>query len=319
MRTFEFRKGLQEVGSGVYAYLQPDGTWGLSNAGLVVGGNRSLLIDTLFDLTLTGEMLEAMREAVPASESVDQLVITHPNGDHYNGCQLLPEAEIIATGTCAREMAEMPPRRLAEMMSNAGKMGPAGKYLEHCFGKFHFDNIMAVRPTRTFEKRLDIKVGEREVRLIDVGPAHTKSDLVVHIPDASVIFTGDILFIGGTPIMWAGPVANWINGCDLLLQSGAEVFVPGHGPITGRSGVEAIKGYMEYVRDEAAKRYEAGLTEDEAVADIRLKDYAVWTDSERIVANVATLYREFRGDTTSPNPQEVFAKMAAYWLKRNGG
>ncbi|MCW3026075.1 MAG: metallo-beta-lactamase family protein, partial [Solirubrobacterales bacterium] len=59
-----YTKGLQEVGDGLYAYLQPDGGWGWSNAGLVVDGERTLLIDTLFDLALTDEMLRTMRDAV---------------------------------------------------------------------------------------------------------------------------------------------------------------------------------------------------------------------------------------------------------------
>ncbi len=59
-----YAKGLQEVGDGFYAYLQPDGGWGWSNAGLVVDGERSLLIDTLFDLSLTEQMLRTMRRAV---------------------------------------------------------------------------------------------------------------------------------------------------------------------------------------------------------------------------------------------------------------
>ena len=53
--------GLHEVGQGAYAYLQPDGGWGYSNAGLLVGDGRSLLVDTLFDLKLTEAMLGAMR------------------------------------------------------------------------------------------------------------------------------------------------------------------------------------------------------------------------------------------------------------------
>ena len=65
LARFRFEKGLQEIGRGLHAYLQPDGSWGWSNAGLVVDGDASLLVDTLFDLRLTREMLDAMLRAEP--------------------------------------------------------------------------------------------------------------------------------------------------------------------------------------------------------------------------------------------------------------
>src|ERR1700751_482737 len=75
-------RGLHEVGDGLYAYLQPDGGWGWSNAGLVVGGEGALLVDTLFDLHLTERMLREMRRAVPAAQRIETLVNTHAHGDH---------------------------------------------------------------------------------------------------------------------------------------------------------------------------------------------------------------------------------------------
>src|SRR2546421_3479452 len=92
-----YGSGLQEVGDGVYAYLQPDGSWGWSNAGLVADGEQTLLIDTLFDLKLTEQMLSDMRRAVPAASRIDTLVNTHANGDHCYGNQLVEGARIVAS------------------------------------------------------------------------------------------------------------------------------------------------------------------------------------------------------------------------------
>src|SRR5882757_4274428 len=99
-----YTQGLQEVGDGLYAYLQPDGGWGWSNAGLIADGEQTLLIDTLFDLALTEEMLRAMRRAVPAAERIDTLVNTHANGDHCYGNQLVAGARIVASERTAEEM-----------------------------------------------------------------------------------------------------------------------------------------------------------------------------------------------------------------------
>src|SRR5262247_1245848 len=102
---FAYTKGLHEVANGSFAWLQPDGSWGWSNAGLVVDGGEALLVDTLFDLRLTQEMLDAMRAAVPAAERIGTLVNTHSNGDHTFGNALVGGAEIVATRACAEEMA----------------------------------------------------------------------------------------------------------------------------------------------------------------------------------------------------------------------
>src|ERR1700704_4423147 len=103
-----YERGLREVGDGLYAYFQPDGSWGWSNAGLIVDGEATLLVDTLFDLRLTGDMLAEMRRAVPAAERIETLVNTHANGDHTFGNQLVEGARILASERTAQEMLEAP-------------------------------------------------------------------------------------------------------------------------------------------------------------------------------------------------------------------
>jgi glyoxylase-like metal-dependent hydrolase (beta-lactamase superfamily II) len=87
MAAWQFTKGLHDIGNGLWAYLQPDGSWGWSNAGLITDGDQCLLVDTLFDLKLTGEMLDAMRAAAPVARRIPRVVNTHNNGDHVFGNQ----------------------------------------------------------------------------------------------------------------------------------------------------------------------------------------------------------------------------------------
>jgi glyoxylase-like metal-dependent hydrolase (beta-lactamase superfamily II) len=169
-----------------------------------------------------------------------------------------------------------------------------------------------------FDGRLDIEVGGRVVELIEVGPAHTGGDILVHVPSDRTVFTGDILFIEGTPIMWAGPVGNWIEACDSIIALDCETIVPGHGPVTDKRGVRAVQSYLTYIRDEARKRFDAGLSARDAAHDIALGDYDSWGDAERIAVNVASLYREFAHDHTPPNPAELFALMGEIWQRRRG-
>lgn len=306
-----YTKGLHDLGNGCFAYLQPDGSWGWSNAGLVTDGGASLLVDTLFDLALTQEMLDRMGDAAPAARDIDILVNSHANGDHTFGNTLVGDADIIASKASAGEMVDFPPEQLAGMMRAAPAMGETGEFLRSIFRGFDFEGIEAALPTRTFEGELKLKVGDKEVRLIEVGPAHTKGDILVHVPSDGVVYCGDILFIHATPILWEGPVSNWIRACELIQNMNADTIVPGHGPIIDKRGVEPLKEYLLYIEREARKRYDAGLDVMEAVADIALDDYSSWGCAERIVINVDTLYREFRGvGTKGRDVAPLFAMMA---------
>jgi glyoxylase-like metal-dependent hydrolase (beta-lactamase superfamily II) len=311
MAEANYTKGLHAIGEGVYAYLQPDGSWGWSNAGLIVDGEASLLVDTLFDLDLTRDMLREMGQATTAAASIDTLVITHANGDHVYGNELVEGAEIIASRSCAEEMAETPPQMLAELSKAAPTMGELGEYFTSCFGKFNFEGIELTMPGRTFDGELTIHTGDKEIRLMEVGPCHTKGDVIVSVPGDGIVFAGDILFIGGTPIMWVGPVGNWIRACDMMLDMDADTFVPGHGPVTDKKGVAAIKGYWEFLTAEARKRFEQGEGPYEAATSIDLGAYNAWGERERTVINVSTLYQEFGYAGEPPSVIDLFTQMAA--------
>ena len=305
-----YEKGLREIAAGVWAYLQPDGGWGWSNAGLVAGEDTSLLVDTLFDLRLTGEMLDTMRAAIPAAREIGTLINTHANGDHCYGNALLAESEIISSVRCAEEMASLPPSAMAAIVRSAGALGPAGEFLRRIFAPFSFDDVPFVAPTTTFEGELELRVGERPVRVIEVGPAHTAGDVIVHLPEDGVVFTGDILFHGGHPIVWAGPVANWMAACDRIVGLAPTVIVPGHGPLAAPSAVTELKGYFEHLVREARPRFEAGMSPLEAARDMELGPYAGWSEPERVVANVRAVYRDL-GDTEPGDIVTVMTEMAS--------
>jgi flavorubredoxin len=95
-----------------------------------------------------------------------------------------------------------------------------------------------------------------------------------------------------------------------MLDLDVETVVPGHGPITDKKGVAAMKDYFEYIEAQARKRFDAGMSVSEAANDISLTDYSAWGDAERIVINVASLYREFSGGKMTSNITELFGLMA---------
>lgn len=310
----DYSKGLHELGDTLWAYLQPSGTWGYSNAGLVSGDGHSLLVDTLFDLKLTREMLDEMK-SITSTRPIGSLVNTHANGDHCYGNELVPDrATIYATVAAAEEMKETPASRLHALKA-APDEGLAD-FANYAFGDFDFAEVNGRDPDQTFEHELTLSVGGREVVIRDLGPAHTRSDSIVLVPSARTVFTGDLVFVEGTPIAWAGPIGNWTAACETIASLGFDTIVPGHGPITDRQGVLDVKRYFDFVFTEAQKRHAAGMESIEAAFDIELGEFADLSDAERIVVTVETIYRDLDHSRPAPDPAAMFRGMGSYHKQR---
>jgi cyclase len=306
--------GLETVRGGSLAWLQPDGGWGLSNAGVVVGEGESLLVDTLFDLALTRRMLEAVAGAT-ASAPLTTLVNTHGNGDHWFGNELVHHVSVVASAATVDDMRAVGPDLLAAMQ---GMPGDTGDYVREIFGSYAFNAITPTYPDRTYEDRLELSVGGVDVLLLDVGPAHTAGDTVVYVERDGVVFTGDIVFAGATPVMWDGPVENWLAACRRIRDLGADLMVPGHGPVSPVSRVQDMADYLEFVHEQASTRFARGMSAQQAALDIDLGGYAAWPESERLAVNVATVYRELDPGPPAAGP-ELFGCMAELFRRRNGG
>jgi len=329
------RRELHDLGRGNFAYTQLPGSWGWSNSGLVTDAGESLLIDTLFDKALTAEMLAAMRDAAPAAKAIRTVVNTHGNGDHCYGNGVVGAVEIVGTPGCVEDLLATPASRNRTLLRAArlvGALGSGGRAVARAlaamgidrlamladaapfamplFEPFDFNDNPPVPPTRTFEGELTLRVGDKEVRLIEVGPAHTRGDCVVYLPENRLLYTGDILFEGAHPLVWAGPVSNWIAACDRLCALEVDVVVPGHGPLTTLDGLRETRAYLEGLTVLARERFDAGMTVEEAARDIPLDDFAHWIDAERIYVNLDTLYREFARDSSETDVLALFAGMA---------
>jgi glyoxylase-like metal-dependent hydrolase (beta-lactamase superfamily II) len=276
------------------------------------------LVDTLFDLRHTRDMLEGMRRAVPAAKRIGTLVNTHANGDHCYGNQLLAGARIVASDATAAEMSELPPSAMAALVAQAPQMGALGEFFLRCFGSFEFDGIEPTLPSETFSGDIEVAVGDVRLELIEVGPAHTRGDTIVHAPAARVLFSGDILFSGAHPIAWAGPVSHWIAACERILALDPAVIVPGHGPLAGTGEVHELKAYFEYLYDHARVCHDDGMTALQAARAISRDRWADWGERERLVVNVANIYAEIDG-TQPPNPLEAFQQMAELAGDRTAG
>ncbi|GAA0322359.1 MBL fold metallo-hydrolase [Streptomyces polychromogenes] len=283
--------------AGVYAYVQPDGGWCLNNAGWVSDGGRTLLVDT----AATERRALALREAVlgQGSPLPRTVVNTHHHGDHTYGNAAFAPAVIVG-----HENAR------AEQLA-------AGHQLELIWPATDFGAIEITAPDLTYGDRLTLYVGDTEVRVLHPGVAHTTGDSVVWLPARRVVFTGDLVFAGGTPFLAMGSLAGSLRALELLRSLDAETVVPGHGPLTDPSAYESTERYLRYVAELAREGRGEGLTPLETARRADLGEFAAWRESERLVANLHRAYAELAGEPEGA-PLDIMAVLRDMTVM-NGG
>lgn len=297
-RRPEFREGMARLSDRVWTYLQPDGGFGLSNAGIVgprdaaAAGAETLLVDTFFDLAHTRRLLDAIAREVRAP--IGRVVNTHFNGDHCWGNQLVREAEIIGHRSVPDDMRKLAPEML-EALRQAPDTVPAARAMREGMARFDFRGIELVPPTTLFEDRLELELDGLAVELVHVGPAHTTGDVIVHVPAEGIVFTGDVLFRLCAPLGWEGTFERWIEALETIAALGADTIVPGHGPVCGPEGALEMRDYLVWVRDRSRESFETGKSLEEACLSIDLGPYGDWLESDRVVSQVARAYRELEG------------------------
>lgn len=284
---------LQEIATNVYACLQPDRGLGWSNSGFINAGG-GLVVDTFWDLPHTRELIA--NYARVWQQPATRLVNTHHNGDHCWGNQLFPQAEIIGHRFCAAGFEKERPQMLQALRGAVNSDDAALAWVARALAVWDFEGIELKPPTTLIEDRLELDLDGVAVHLIHVGPAHTAGDVIVHLPESRVVFTGDVLFRLCTPIGWDGTFAGWAKALDTIIALDPEVVVPGHGPLCGIEGLREMKEYLIYVQAEAKAGFAAGLSALDAAKRIDLGPYANWTEPERILFSVERAYRELRGE-----------------------
>ena len=276
---------LVEVADGVFAWLQPDGTWWLNNAGAVTGGDGTLVVDTCATEDRTRRFLAAVGAATGGAP-VRFAVNTHEHGDHTYGNSVLPAETALIGHEIMRQQLLVDP------------------FIEECAPVWaplpDWGSVTRRVPTIVTRTDLTVYSGDRRVDLLHPGhPAHTGGDLVAWLPAERVLFTGDLLFVGLTPLVFAGSVEGALRSLDWIEDFGAEVVVPGHGPVVGQGDLAGVlsnhERYYRFVLDLAAWGRTEGLTPLEVARAADLGELVDWPDAERIVLNLHRAYAEAEG------------------------
>lgn len=269
---------LTEVADGVFAYVQPDGTWWVNNTGLLVGARGAAVVDTCS----TEKRTRAFRDAVAAvtDQPVRTLVNTHHHGDHTHGNWLFGGATVVG-----------------HEATRAGVLAAGVPGDQPFWTPFDVGEVVLEPPFLTYTEGVTLWVDDRRCEVTHVGtPAHTTNDSVVWLPEQRTLFAGDLLFAGGTPFLVMGSLAGAIEVLEQVVAPlGAETIVPGHGPVSGPELVDDVLGYLRWLDGVARDSHAAGVAPLEAARSIDLGRYAEWSDAERIVGNLHRAHAELSG------------------------
>jgi len=269
---------IQQVSEGIYAYLQPDGSWWLNNTGFLASRDGVISVDATSTERRTRAYLDAI--AAVTREPVRTLVNTHHHGDHTHGNYLFGGATIVGHERCREAILGTP------------APPPAGVWTDVDWGP-----LEPAPPFLTYTDGVTLWSGDLRCEVRYVGtPAHTTNDSIVHIPERSVVFAGDLLFNGGTPFALMGSVSGWIEVLETVLRPlGARTLVPGHGPVCGPEVIDDVLAYLRFVQRTAREAKAQGLSPLQAARAVDLGAFKNLLDAERIVGNLHRAYLELDG------------------------
>jgi len=299
---------LVTVADGVHAWI---GAGGDSNAGAIETPEGVIVIDAQQTVKLARELRAAV--AAKTAKPLRILVDTHCHLDHTHGNTVFADLPILAhERTLAAMNACLGPRAgpawsIADFATKLRLLfgqnilelvpdhDPARRWFEGRIAAADYDTVVIRPPNETFAGEFAFHLPDDTVRLHYFGPAHCDGDIVVHLERRRVVFLGDLLFHNRFP---------WLGDCDLdgliaalgrVLALDVGVVIPGHGPPATLADVARFRDMLVELRASVARAIKAGHSEDAAVAEIALPQFAhVTRYAEWLPIDVRAGYRYLR-------------------------
>lgn len=290
---------LVEVARGVFAYIQPDGTWWINNTGFVVASDGVVLIDTCSTERRTLAMIDAIR--VVTDQPIRTVVNTHHHGDHTHGNYLTHPATVVGHTLCRDAI-----------------IATGINHYDGVFEPVEWGDLQLAPPMLTFDDHVALFADDIRIELRHFGrPAHTTNDIVAWLPEQRVLYTGDLVFQGGTPFMLMGSILGSLNAVADLRTLDPDVVVPGHGPVCDSAAFDTVEGYIRFVLDVAQSALDDNLTPIDAARAADLGAFAELTDSERIVGNLHRAMHEL-GQPNGTEPLDLNAAISDMLIYNDG-
>lgn len=271
------RTEIVELAPGVFARLHD----GLTNAGIIVGDDSVLVIDSLRVPSFARELRADVRRLT--DKPVQYLVDTHGHWDHAFGNEEFRDATIVGHVNCRRDLEEL------------GEVWRQGVIARNVEWSEEIKTVRITPPDLTFDRSLELHFGGRRVDLIYLGRAHTSGDIFIHLPDDGLLFTGDVAQDGGVPYMLDGYMADWIETDTRILDLPFERFVSGHGPIGARPALQDARDFIAALvtLSQAAHREGKDLpTATESVRAALDGRFGQWRGFARLGDGVGRVYRQ---------------------------
>lgn len=203
--------------------------------GVILGDGEALVIDTRLTHRLARELLVDLRELT--DDPVTVVVDTHWHHDHAFGNHVFRPAVIWGHERCGPRLVEFGEAMRAGLIEKAPEQAA------------DFREVIIDPPDRVFSETATIEVGGRRVELRYLGRGHTDTDIVVSVPDAGVVFAGDLLEAGATPFFGDGYPLDWPETASRLLELMSGPVVPGHGAVGDAAFVEnQLAAFLEIAR-----------------------------------------------------------------------
>lgn len=288
-----------EVSENIYAYIQPDGSWWINNTGFLVGRRGVVSVDACSTERRTRDYLGTI--AGLTDQPVRTLINTHHHGDHTFGNYLFAGATIVAHDRARQAMLDWGQPRSAPIWTDVD-----------------WGHIELEPPFLTYEDEVRVYIDEMPCHVRYLGtPAHTTNDSVVWVPERRLLFSGDVLFNGGTPFLLQGSLSGALLALQAIRDLEPVTIVPGHGEVCGVEVVDQVESYLRFVQALALDGHKAKLSPLEVARGTDLGEFSDWLDSERIVGNLHRAYAELDGH--EPGASLDFAAALNDMVAYNGG
>jgi cyclase len=281
---------MMEPSPGVVAFVRP--TEG-ANASLIRTDDGMIVVDTT---SCTADMMGLLDVARASPAEACLAINTHQHSDHTWGNQLF-DCPIVAHRLC-REAMEANLDDVWKLESIQATIAERGKSDPQWAAEMRkkVDGLRITLPTETFEERCDLDRGSVRIEVIHFG-GHTPGSSVVWLPEARVLFSGDLLFVERYPYIGDADIPALIAALKRLRRFDAQAIVPGHGPLCGDAAITSMIDYLQETWLRTVDHLAQGHTADEAAQDPEYPRYAEGSAERYHEANIRVIYEQLmRGD-----------------------